>query len=143
MYKIDKTRIALVRGDSLILNIDIKVGEDFYEPQTEDTIKFFLRNAELKNNKTEYVEREPLLEKIIPNETLILKLDQADTFDLSFGRYNYGIKLITEDDLVDTFICDIFDIVPDAEPLMVNGVFTPNGNKVTGSLSIFADGGES
>lgn len=140
MYKIDKTKVALVRGDSLILKINIKAGEDDYIPQQEDTVKFFLRNAELKKDQTEYIEKEPVLEKIIPNETLILKLDQADTFDLPFGRYNYGIQLITEDDLIDTFIYDIFDIEPNAESLMVNGIFTPTENKVVGRLSIFSDG---
>ncbi len=137
MYKVEKTRISLIRGDSLILHIGIKENGEDYEVQPNDTIKFFLRNSELKKDKTEYVVSGPLVTKTIDNVELKLQIDPIDTIKLPFGRYTYEVQLTTEDGIVDTFISDILDLIPNAAPLMANGVFTPTENKIMGKLSIF------
>ncbi len=52
---------------------------------------------------------------IIPNDTLILRLESEDTAELPFGRYNYDIQLRMEDGTVDTFISDILDLLPEVD----------------------------
>ena len=143
MFKVDKTRISLIRGDSLILNIEIKVGDYDYDIQNTDIIMFVLRDGELFKDKTDYVVKKPVIVKMIPNDKLILQLDPEDTAQLSFGRYVYDIKLITEEDEVDTFISDTFDILPDGTSIMTNGVFIPSTNIISGKLSIFEEEEES
>ena len=143
MYKVEKTRVSLIRGDSLILHIGIKENGEDYKVQPNDTIKFFLRNSELKKDKTEYVVDKPLVTKTIDNAELKLQMDPEDTIKLPFGRYTYEVQLTTEDGIVDTFISDILDLIPNAAPLMANGVFTPTENKIVGKLSVFDEEEES
>ena len=49
---------------------------------------------------------EPLIEKIIPNDTQILHLDPDDTKNLKVQTYRYDCEITYENGDVDTFIND-------------------------------------
>lgn len=115
MYKLNGTRISLIRGDTLILEVEIELNGEPYEVQQGDVIRFALKNSEMKKDKTEYINKKPLVVKEIPNDTLILRLESEDTAELPFGRYNYDIQLTMEDGTVDTFISDILDLLPEVD----------------------------
>ena len=103
MYKVEGTNITLTRGDTLNVQITMKQGSRDYEPQNGDVIRFAM--------KKKYTDPEPLITKIIPNGTLRLHLDPADTKELDFGRYVYDIELTKANGDVDTFICEsVFEI---------------------------------
>ena len=136
MYKVDKTKISLIRGDTLILEVDIYDGDgDFYELQEGDLVHFTLKRAELKKDKTDYVHKEPVIEKIIPNETLMLQLDAEDTANLPFGRYVYNVQLRTGAGIVDTFIFNIFDLLSEEEAAELFTNSLPPIEYISGKLS--------
>ena len=98
MYKIEGTSITLTRGDSFYCDISMKEGHREYTPAQGDVVRFAM--------KKKYTDAEPLILKVIPNETLRLHLDPEDTKDLEFGRYVYDIELTKANGDVDTFICE-------------------------------------
>lgn len=97
MYEINGTSITLTRGDSFYTQVGMK-NEDGteYTPQEGDSVRFALKRF--------YDDAEPLIEKAIPIDTLILHLEPSDTKDLSFGEYVYDIELTKANGDVDTFI---------------------------------------
>lgn len=113
MYKIDKNTIHLVRGDTFEAQITITQNNEEYIPQEGDVIRFALKKDELNHNKTQYLNKEPLIIKIIPNETLTLRLNPADTTKLDFGTYAYDIQITMADGKVDTFISDKLYLTPE------------------------------
>lgn len=98
--------IHMTRGDTLRVTVGIKQrGTDTpYYPQEGDVVRFRVKRS--------FGDTEALIEKIIPNDTLELKLKPSDTKDLAFGSYVYDIKCIfadeneNEDEDVDTFIAE-------------------------------------
>lgn len=56
--------------------------------------------------KKTYEDEEPLILKTIPNDTLILRLESAETKDLEVSKipYVYDIELTTVAGTVDTFL---------------------------------------
>ena len=97
MLKIDGTTIILTRGDSLAVKLDIYDSEgNTYTPVSGDTIRFAMKKS--------YSDTACLIEKVIPNDTLMLSLDPADTKDLPFGSYVYDIEITFATGAVDTFI---------------------------------------
>ena len=115
MFKIKGTRISLIRGDTLIVEIKIKRNGEDYVVQQGDVVRFALKRSEMKKDNTAYIDDEPLVTKIIPNETLVLRLDSEDTADLPFGRYHYDIQLTMEDGTVDTFISNTLDLLAEVD----------------------------
>ena len=113
MYKFEKNTIYLVRGDTLEAQINIKQGQDDYTPQEGDIIRFALKKDELNHSKTQYVNKEPLVLKTIPNDTLTLRLNPNDTASLDFGVYAYDIQITMADGKVDTFISDKLHLKPE------------------------------
>lgn len=105
MIKINKNKISMTRGDTLIANVAITStdGEE-YIPQDGDSVRFALKHPELTSDGSEYEDNEPLLVKSIPIETMILKLDPQDTKSLGFGTYVYDLELTYANGDVDTFI---------------------------------------
>ena len=97
MVKIKNNKITITRGDTLETTLSIKMssGED-YIPSELDQIRFALKES--------YDDAEPLIVKAIPNDTLILRLEAAETKQLEVGSYVYDIELTTPDGFVDTFI---------------------------------------
>lgn len=107
MYRFDGNTIFLTRGDTLRALVSIKQNDDIdYTPVEGDVIRFALKRRELNAQKTEFLDKKPLVVKEIPKETLLLKLDPADTANLPFGVYKYDIQLTSANGDVDTFISD-------------------------------------
>lgn len=90
MYVIDGTNIKLTRGDSFYCEISMKnsSGEP-YEPQAGDVVRFYLKRDLLNPPKSEYIDRNPLISKAVPTDTMILHLEPDDTKELGFGEYVY------------------------------------------------------
>ena len=98
MVEINGTTIKMTRGDTLRTQITMYDAQDQeYVPQDGDSIRFAMKRA--------YSDEEPLLVKIIPNETQFLVLDPADTKDLEApGTFVYDIQITFADGDVDTFV---------------------------------------
>ena len=97
MYTIIGTDITLTRGDSFLAHITPKQGDEEYEPQEGDRIRFAMKKS--------YKDTEPLIVKQIPIDTCLLELVPGDTKELPMGKtYVYDIELTYADGKVDTFI---------------------------------------
>ena len=91
------TSITLTRGDTFKRTLVLTDSEgNPFTPETGDEIRFAL--------KRRVKDEEVLINKIIPNDTLMLKLDPEDTKELPFGRYCYDIQITYQNGDVDTFI---------------------------------------
>jgi hypothetical protein len=101
MLNIENNTITMVRGDTakITLSIFLKDGTE-YEVKSGDIIRFAA--------KKRYTDVNPVIEKIVDNETLLLQLDPEDTKPLGMGenkgKYVYDIQITQEDGSVDTFI---------------------------------------
>ena len=104
MYKIVDNAITLTRGDSLYLQIGITRNKEKYTPQQGDVIHFYLKRNLMNPQRTAFRDVEPLITKVIPNNTMILHLEPNDTKNLDFGKYVYDCEIIFSNGDVDTFI---------------------------------------
>lgn len=106
-YKIDNNtkKISLTRGDTLRLAVSINKGNETYTPTESDSIKFTMKQTYSTDVVT--------LQKIIPNDTMVLYIAPSDTRDLRIGSYVYDIEITFENGDVDTFISGVFQILPD------------------------------
>ena len=96
-YSVTNTSIRLTRGDTLKLKLNIFSSDgEPYKPVEGDVIRFAMKKS--------YYDTEPLISRVIPNDTLILQLNPNDTKPLDFGKYVYDIELTNEYGEVDTFI---------------------------------------
>ena len=100
MQKVVGTTITLTRGDTFKATVKMlrKKTREEYRPEAEDVISFAM-------NRT-YGSGEPLIEKTIDNETLLLQLDPSDTSSLPIGDYVYDIEITFANGDVDTFIAN-------------------------------------
>lgn len=87
--------------------------DTIYTPAEGDSIRFALKRSQLTHDKTRYLDKEPLVLKDIPIDTMILQLDPWDTSSLDFGKYDYNIEITMADGKVDTFIKDKIYIQPE------------------------------
>lgn len=117
MYKINGTTISLTRGDTLKVLITLTTKDkNPYTPVAADRIRFALKSAKMNVNKTEFVDKEPLIIKNIPYDSMQLKLDPEDTKELPFGNYKYDLQITFANNEVDTFISNAdFIITPEVE----------------------------
>lgn len=115
MYVVDGKTIKLTRGDTLVIQLQLKLkttGEE-YTPQEGDAVRFGLKSR-LNASRTSYIEREPLIEKSISIDDMLLRLDPEDTKNLPFGDYRYDIEVTFSDGKVDTVINDApFVLLPE------------------------------
>ena len=103
MYKIEDLTITLTRGDSFYTQIGMKTEDGQpYVPQEGDSVRFVMKHPKIVNG--EYADTDPVMEKTIPTDTLILTIAPADTSELAFGRYVYDIEITFANGDVDTFI---------------------------------------
>ena len=106
MYTIQGTSIRLTRGDSFVAKIGIIKDAADYTPLDGDIITFTMKRT--------YYDGQPLLQKVIPNSTLLLELEPSDTADLDFADYVYDIDIVFADGYKDTFIAEAkFTIAPE------------------------------
>ena len=97
MVKVKNYSIEMTKGDSLYIEVGITDAEgNTYTPQVGDEIKFGVKLNEKQENL--------LIEKVIPNDTLLLHLTPEDTKTLAVGKYVYDIQLTFANGDVDTFI---------------------------------------
>lgn len=91
MLKVSGNKIELTRGDTMIIELSLKdeSGND-YTPVETDKVYF-----RLKRNATA---KDILLEKEIPIDTMVLRIDAQDTIEFKFGTYVYEIELVTAND---------------------------------------------
>lgn len=118
MFTIDKDNaITLTRGDSMQSEVVIiTIDGDEYVPQEGDSLRFALKANRMTVNKGAFINPEPLIEKSISTNDLILRLVPEDTKDLPFGKYVYDVELTFADGYVDTFInCAPFDLKPEVD----------------------------
>lgn len=88
--------IKLTRGDSMSTKVTITDADgNEYVPIEDDTIRFALKR---ENDK------KVLIQKEIPYDTLILRLESEDTKKLEPGDYRYDVQITLSDGTVDTFI---------------------------------------
>ena len=99
MVDINGNTITITRGDTLDATLAIFTGDGTpYEPQERDVIRFAL--------KRKYADRNTVLLKDIPVDTLRLRLESEETKLLraAWAPYVYDIQLTAADGTVDTFI---------------------------------------
>lgn len=115
MIDITGTTITMTRGDTLIVTVEILDEQgQAYEPVSGDSVRFALKSAKMKLGRTDYADVNPLISKTIPMDTLVLRLNPADTASLQFGDYRYDIELTHASGVVDTFINNaLFVIAPE------------------------------
>lgn len=102
----NKANIILIRGDSLILTLNIERNGIAYEPQDGDVAIFTVR----RNYKETNVGK-PIIQKVInlmENQELII--EPHDTSKLSYGEYKYDIQLNFSDGTVDTALLGLFTL---------------------------------
>lgn len=75
MVKISKNNIILTRGDTLVTSVTIydESGE-IYTPGKDDVVRFAL--------KKNYNDETPIILKVIPSDTMVLRLESSDTKQL-------------------------------------------------------------
>ncbi len=96
--KVSGTTITATRGDTVKVQLELIDSEgNVYTPAASDVIRFAMKES--------YDDAEPILLKVIPNDTLILKLDPEDTKNLSQpSSYVYDLQITYANGDVDTFI---------------------------------------
>lgn len=117
MITIKKNKITMTRGDTLAAVVSLTNAEgETYTPEEGDSIRFALKHPAMNAQRTEYTDAEPLITKAIPIDTLVLRLDPADTKQLGFGEYVYDIQITLADGTVDTFIAEQpFTLTPEVD----------------------------
>lgn len=100
-------KITLVKGDTLKVQIEIIVDNEIYTPETNDVIRFAMKRS--------YDDSSVLVEKVISNDTLMLKLDSSDTKRLTSGKYVYDIEITFTNGDVDTFIRGEIELLPEVK----------------------------
>lgn len=96
--KVSGTTIVATRGDTVKLHVELMDSENHeYIPQEGDVIRFAM--------KEDYNDAETIIEKIIPNDTQILRIEPEDTKPLPQpSQYVYDIQITYANGDVDTFI---------------------------------------
>lgn len=90
--------IKMTRGDTFIKTLKLIKNGEPYEPQNGDVIAFGMAK-EHKGNRGYKL----LINKVIPNDTLIWRLDPADTEALPYGDYYYDLQITYADGKNETF----------------------------------------
>lgn len=107
MYSIRRTNISLTRGDTFLAQVTILMDGEPYTPEVGDRVRFAM--------KRDYKDQAVLIQKTIPNDTLLLRLDPADTKPYAFDDYVYDIEITFADGVVDTFIKGVFTLTEEVE----------------------------
>lgn len=90
--------IYLTKGDTFLSTVTAKrknTGET-YVPVEGDVVRFALKKA--------YTDSESLVRKVIPIDTMLLRIDADETKNLPVRSYVYDIEITFVNGEVDTFI---------------------------------------
>lgn len=104
MFSIVGTTITLTRGDTFEAQISLTRNGVAYVPEQGDSIRFYVKHNSLNSAGTEYLDVDPVIEKIVDMSTLILRLEPDDTKSLGFGYYVYDLEMTFANGDIDTFI---------------------------------------
>ena len=115
MFTINGTNITLTRGDTLLAQISIEYDGKPYTPVAGDSIRIAVKHPELNEDRTEFVDPEPLFTRDIPTETLLMRLEPEDTKSLGFGKYAYDIQITFADGRIDTFISGVLTLTKEVD----------------------------
>ena len=98
MVRVDgDNRIYMTRGDSATFDIVPTFENQEYTPLASDKIVFTVKET--------YKSKEPVIEKVIPNDTLVLTLHPEDTKNLRApAKYVYDVYIMSASGAKDTFI---------------------------------------
>lgn len=97
MLTVNDKDISLTKGDTLILEISMKDDQGHvYTPQEGDVVRFAMKRW--------YSDTQTVITKVIPNDTMTLRLEHAETAELKVGKYVYDIEITYADGRVDTFV---------------------------------------
>ncbi len=95
-FRLNGKTITMTRGDSVRIGISLSDDEGTtYIPREGDSIRFACKKT---------YDGVLLIEKDIPTDTLILKLEPEDTKPLSFGKYVYDMQITFANGDVCTFV---------------------------------------
>lgn len=96
-YSVQGTAITLTRGDTFCAFVSIMQADGtLYLPAEGDSMRFAMKRS--------YGDKEVLLKKDVPIDSMKLALEPGDTKPLEFGKYVYDIQLTKATGEVDTFI---------------------------------------
>ena len=96
-FKVRNNTIFLTRGDTFKAKITITYPNGaVYTPKEGDSIRFAL--------KEDVEDKECLILRDIPIDTMLLVIYPEDTKELEFGSYVYDLQLTKANGDVDTFI---------------------------------------
>ena len=96
-FKVRNNTIFLTRGDTFKAKITITYPNGaVYTPTEGDSIRFAL--------KEDVEDKECLIIRDIPIDTMLLVINPEDTKELEFGSYVYDLQLTKANGDVDTFI---------------------------------------
>lgn len=98
MLKIVKDTISLTRGDSMLVQLELRKGDEIFTPTSGDVIKFSVSKVPKGNPR--YI---LLISKTVNNDTLILELEPSDTANLDYGNYLFDIEIDYASGVIDTF----------------------------------------
>ena len=104
MVKIENNVITATQGDTVETTVSIYIRDGQsdnyipYEPANNDVIRFAIKSS--------YKDEVPIFTKIIPNNTLQLRLESEDTKLLKARRkpYVYDVEITLANSTVYTFI---------------------------------------
>ena len=100
MVTVVNNTITLVRGDTVEIPVTIRTRDgEKYIPTEGDVVRFALKDG--------YGDDVPvLIHKVLPNDSLILRLESCETKELMMRKkpYVYDIELTTANGYVDTVI---------------------------------------
>lgn len=140
MQRIGGKTIVLTKGDTFKATVVMKTEDGTeYAPESGDVVRFAMKQG--------YEDEQLLVEKVIPNDTLLLKLDPIDTKNLEVGEYVYDIEITYANGDVDTFIdrgtLKLTEEVEGSAPVQIptggeyeSGEWTPSQSTYTGSIPL-------
>lgn len=97
MQSVNGKIITLTKGDTFKATIVLtRPDGTIYTPEDGDTIRFAMKQS--------WEDQSVLLERAVPIDTMLLKLDPGDTSQLEVGNYVYDLQLTYSNGDVDTFI---------------------------------------
>lgn len=106
MFIVDGTTIDLTRGDTFLAEVTLYENGAPYVPQEGDVITFRAKHSAMTMSGSRFLDDNVVIEKDVPTDTMLLRLEPEDTSGLKFGRYAYNLYLIKANGMKDTFIAN-------------------------------------
>ena len=107
MVTVVNNTITLVRGDTVEIPVTIRTRDgEKYIPSEGDVVRFALKDG--------YGDNVPvLIHKVIPNDSLILRLESCETKEIMAKKkpYVYDVELTTANGYVDTVVRGIVNVL--------------------------------